>query len=172
MQLLTKRFWRVSCVLAHAAKKVCAVRVARRTGLFAIVLATVLLAVAPASGAPLADGWKYAFHVRGPGNAIAGDTHGWLTYTEPDDKGCSQISTQGTLRDLNADGQSIILYVRARSCSTGKFREAEAGYVAGEGKESQYFWPSEDGFTKGLYKEATVELCTYKDGRDGGCSSP
>jgi len=134
-----------------------------------------LLAVAPASGAPPADQWKYAFYVRGPGNAIAGDASGWLVYTKPDSKGCSRIGTQGTLRDLKADGYSIILYVRARSCDTGKFREAEAGYVAGKGQEgtkATYFWPAQNRLTAGRYKEATVKLCTYKDGRDGGCSSP
>ena len=91
-------------------------RVARGLGLSATALATVLLAVAPASGAPEAEAstkqWKYAFHVRGEGNSKAGDAHGWLVYTTPDRKGCSRIGTHGNLRDLAADGRSIILYVR------------------------------------------------------------
>lgn len=170
MKMFTDKF-RVCGGLSHAVRKVCAARAARCIGLFAIAVAIVLLAVAPVASAPLAGQWKYGFHVRGPGNAKAGDAHGWLVYTKPNSNGCSRIRTQGTLRDLDADGQSIILYVRARSCATGKFREAEAGYVAGEGKKAQYFWPGGDNFTRTRYRDATVELCTYKDGRDLQCTS-
>ncbi|MFH8484827.1 hypothetical protein [Streptomyces longisporoflavus] len=119
--------------------------------------ALVALAGTPASAAQ----WTYDIRTTDghPGGQAIG-----RVYYQGTGGGCYRAGVDGYLYDREADGYGVIVYLRGRSCSTGKIVEAEAGYIGGNGKSTYYNF----GYYEGL-KNVTAKVCLLKNNRDYYC---
>lgn len=98
-----------------------------------------------------------------------GRTYGSVDYFP--DGNCYAVDVNGYVDDREADGYSVVVYLRAQDCGNGnRWTDIQAGYIGGESKPIVRY---SSGYQRGKngsgLNHATAKICLRKDGKDYYC---